>query len=406
MDARNLCAAAGVCASFNRNARAEFSLRYKFLNVKNNEESALPLNRLAGVLRTFGSSIVTIDVSLDHRNQSPRIMNLITRHCSESLSELALKNVEFTPAIIKKMQPLLLRLQVLRICHCTWKPQSLVTEMFSSKSLQDSVTSNIRAESPKLKSRAGSPKLKKFTIDCTKYISNESIDRFLSVNPQLKEITIFDCDSVTSGIIPSIAKYTPHIEKISLTECRDSEGDFFEHARHLKQLTALKVLRMECCGQPFSPVLKELSAAQFPLEHLHLSCLGFDAEIANEIIKWKNLKTLRLQPSEDNKLSDVLMMVRNLSELIELSVSSDSIFITDFVEIVRNAPKLERFEYDFTTKSIFDADLFMKIRNVVANRKTIRPLNLLAFRERQIIDVPAKLRQANENVLKIDFVDF
>lgn len=168
----------------------------------------------------------------------------------------------------------------------------------------------------------------------------------------------------------------------------------------MKRFTALKVLGIDCDDESFSTVLKDFTAAHIPLEYLSLSNSCPDREFVHEISKWKQLKKLKLDGVGDLKLSDAMTIVRNLSELTKLMITSNSILTTDLLEIVRCAPKLRKLKYYLgESAATLDEDLFMKIRDVVAKRNEKCPLIL--FSHDHSSDVSEKLRNANKGILEI-----
>lgn len=383
-----------------------FLLRYKTLRfvreVENydHRENTLFLREMAPILRNFGRSIVSMGIHLTQelRNQSSYVVEMILEYCGKSLIALSLGRVNFTSKIILKMQLLLSRLQELKLINCCLESESDESRMFSFCS--ELHTLSIRnVDQVVFIAPVTFPKLHKLQIVFFNF-PNGTIEPFFALNPQIKETKICTGYVITNKIIRSIAEYIPQVEKISLIGISRNASTFVEDAKHLKRLTALKLLHIEYEGG-ILPVLKDLAVR---LECLRLAGSHLNTELVLEISKWKQLKKLEL-PYGDIKLSDILIIVRNLSELTKLNLSSTSMSMTDMVEIVRCALKLRKLRYYFGLKKSFPIDdvvqnLYKKIRDVVARRKEKIPLVLCAYDSQQSL-YHAELLNADINILSI-----
>lgn len=411
LNASDLCAVADVCSAFKRNAQAEFSLRFTGLHfnaqvlIKDYDTdgdykfntATLQIRQLAPMLRNFGSSLNAIHICSPHVRWSHQITKLVAKYSGESLNCLYFNRIHFTRDAINELRPVLSRLERLKLDFCSWNSRFVASEMFSFCSELHTLS---LAGAVSLDTPVALPELKSLVFDYYRHDSDEDLIRFLSVNPQLKAISI-ECHVIYGEILPIIAKCTPQVEKLKFTPVSGFMRDFVGNAEHLKRLTALKSLEIKCSSFSLGLVLGE------SLESLDLERFRADREFVTELSKWKQLTRLgQVYCSyQDMKLSDILMIVRNLSELTELKLIYVRDSIADLVEIVRWAPKLQKLTYGSLTGSSIDLDLFMKVRSVVANREQSCPRSLVWHLYNVKLDVPEESLNANKDILILSKVN-
>lgn len=398
-----MCTLLDICLRNPWNAPAEFSLRLKDKDFVvydgNGRKNKFHIRHLKPILRKFGPSINSVDISLTsmHRNNSARVLRVLTKYCVESLIELELRSFVFNASAIRGMQPMLSRLHVLKLHHCTFASTAVASKMFSFCSELHTL-SIIRSSGfdatmtfPKLKSICVHDNLSVFVVPI------EPIKHFLCLNQQLKEIDIDLCN-LSSEVMHSIVKYTPQIEKLAL---RSYTQDFIEYTKYLKELTALKSLHINFGGESQNTLFTELVAAHIPLECLRLNSFQSDREFVNGITKLKQLKKLELTCSVEMNVSDILKIVSRLTELTELEVAIPSILVADLVEIVRRAPKLKKLVFHHTAncKPLFGVYWFMEIKDVL--RKRAEKCRLDLAMENVKVDVPGVLIRANVDILGV-----
>lgn len=400
MNLLELCTIEDICYKHRRNGPGEFSLRLKDMDLVvydgNGRKNTFNIRHLSNILRKFGPSINSIDVSLRsmYRNNSARVLRVMSKCCGESLTELELKSFDFNADVIREMQPMLSRLQVMKLSYCTFASTAVASRMFSlcSELQKLSIMRTSRFDA----SRAF-PKLKSICLhdDLRKSVAPiEPIKQFLRLNQQLREIDIDLCD-LSSEVIHSIAKYTPQIEKIAL---RSHSRDFIEYSKYLKQLTALTSLQINFGGELHSSVLTELADAHIPLECLRLNFFQSDRELVEGITKLKQLKILELTQCVEMKLSHILTIASELCELTEIVVAIPCLLVDDLVEIVRRAPKLNKLVFYNASdcRPLFGIYWFMEIKDLLRTRKEKCHLNLTMSCVK--VDVPEVLLKANADI--------
>lgn len=410
-----LCTVADVFSTFRRNAQAVFSLRYKqkrltitvwyYFNMLSTY-----LRPAYFILRNFGPFINSLNLQLfgADAHQSRSFFEIFVQFCGKTLNELQLCAITFTKDHIPIMEPLLRRLQKMTLDKCQFDAGFDASRMFSLCAELHAVSFTgipspgnwifpINVNIPNLKS------LRIFyMISENISIDNKSLRKFLEVNPQLKEIEIDKCYSVSNENLQSIIKYAPQIEKLKILIYIH---DWVELARHLKQLGALQWFDASCRGHSFTSIINELAASHIPLKCLCLDSFFGDEGLFDGISKLKQLRTLVFGKGKGMELSDILKMIECLSDLSDLRFWSGQVTASHYLKIVQCAPKLQYLQiksYDSRNREIiFDISLYKKILEVVANRN--EPMIRLDIKlQRDSLKVPQTILNANRKWLKID----
>lgn len=407
-----MSAVADVCTTFGRTAEALFSSRFQ----QNSFSIYIPFTRkgesfdfrpLHSLLRRFGKSMQSLDISLNNRNPvyCLRVMKMVDRYCGEKLKELLLSSIGFTADLMPILRSLLSRIQTLRLEGCRFGEEFIgneASEIFP-------FCSELRTlwiEYPKHLNwpvRVKLPKLESFSVVLDEAITNKNIETILELNPQLKEIKIQCCIIITSKIIQSITRYAPRIEKITICFVGKTH-DFAQNLKHLKSLTLLKSLDLGCAGERISSVINELAAANIPLETLKIMRSVSDDELTKAIANLRRLKELRLERNTNMKASDVLMIAKNLDELTELSIEVKEFTGNDLLETIRSAPKLRKLELNVLTEykaAILDSVWYMEISGVIATRRENSALEITLGKS--VVNVPEEMLKAHHHLLKIRF---
>lgn len=417
LDDKDLCSVADVCFTFKRNAEAEFSARYNFdcyfFNYEPDEEYdwatyQIDLPHLKSLLRNFGSLLTSFDIGLADtvHNHSEEVMEMIIEYCGESLVELSLLNVKFTVDMIRKMQPLLARLQEFHVKMCRWDSMASMSEMFSHctelNTLLLDAFRNFDDEHLDFPLRYNIPKLHTFDLQACDAIRKKSLLKFIKLNPQLKMLTMIGCDKITSRFIPPMVQYIPHIEELSFMH-NIFTNDFIENVKQLRHLRALKSLQIDFDLMSISSFIDELAAGDMPLESLKIWNFTADKELVNGISRLKKLQRLDLVGPCNFSKSDLEEMVMNLPELCHLYTQITP--TTDLANIIRLAPKLHYLRFATALDHTFTLDVtqYLKMLNAVSKRKKRCPMILSMFERDQkfLLDVPEKLLKANQDLLRI-----
>lgn len=413
LDDNELCTVADVFSTFRRNAQAVFSNRYRQkhlrISIWYTHQAATDLRRAYSILRNFGPLIKSLNLTLHgiDAHHSNSFFKMFDQLFAKTLNELVLYGITFTKDLILTMEPLLKPLLKMKVYNCRFDAECNPSEMFSLCAELHTVSLHnvqntifpIRINIPNLKSLT----LRNIQSFCSP-IDCDSFGTFLEVNSQLKEIEIDQPYRVSSENIQTIAKYVPQLRKLRIT-IEQKGYDWFKFARHLKQLRALEWLDVSCSKTSFSPVISELAAYHVPLKCLCLNEFYEETSLFDRISELRQLKTLVFGLHNKLKLSDIVEMVKCLSELSDLRFWSDNLAARHCLEIIQRAPKLQYLQIyqnlSYHFKVTLNIDLYMKILKVVAERK--EPLNRMNMNLGPIsLKVPQAILKANRQLLMIE----
>lgn len=437
LDTFELTIVAEVCKKFKRNAQTVFSFQQKNMTAEfkitarhsvNHNISAklISIRRLPSVLENFGPFLFDLEISLEYEfkrisKYTPAVVKWLVQYCGETLNSLKLWHFVFDTETISEFQPLLRRLQKFSLNDCQFKTESNFSEIFScaSELREIKITQIFDYDGEhyvNFKVRVNIPKLEALAIHEYEYgISTATIDNFLVMNPQLKQLDIhnynYNDDDSESYLFETMAQYTPHMEKLRLCCYFPTEfNNFIEKAKNLKHLTALKSLDIDCQGDPFSVVISELVAANIPLESLTMSNFIVDQELVIGVSRLTRLRKLEFEGSEI-KMSYVLEIVKHLPEIIELIIemliNPPTESASDLVEIVKSAPKLKFMHFNanygvnYGENWNFDEIVYRDLLDVVSKRGKGSSLKLVL--RRKVKQVSRELINANKNILDIKF---
>lgn len=398
----DLCAVADSCSTFREVAQAEFSTRYsrqRFkIDVSYSGKDKFHPRQMPSLFRNFGPAMKSFGIILDRAipvRQTLDLMTLINRYCHATMMDLAFENVPLTAGANVILQPLLSRLVTLKLKSC-WYESVSATEMLSFCTELQSFSVDSMDDFPFIEAK---PKLESLSVTSVRH-RNEKILDFLKANRQLKEMKIDRC-VVPNDFIQSIVQFVPGIEKISYT--RNSYGGadrFIANAKYFKQLSALKSLEVDCEHQSFSPVMQELVAARIALKCLKLKYFKSDLSLVNAMAEMTGLEELELVDGEGMEISEVLLIIRQLTELTHLNLELRGLSASDMVEIVRCTPKLREFKYcRWIGDSTFDESVYQQMLKVVSSRDAKCQLNIIL--PKRVVLVSRVLQKANADTLKI-----
>lgn len=377
----DLVSVAKVCPRFEAIAQARFSIKHKTFDFHELYRAArieLHQHHLEGFLERFGQFIVNLRVSYIEIQtiDNDFVLELISKYCKGRLDILKLENFELKGRILKKMRSLFARLQKIYLRGCTFTSPFFRHLGFCNK-LKKLKFSDY--------SECSDCRLFTFNLPELETISFKNFDgfglnqmvKFLEQNPQLKKVSIVNCESIESSILPEIARRIPLVEKISFKESRDySSPHFRKNAMHLKQLSSLKKLKIDCADNPVGSVFNEIANAKVPLDYLEIRHCSANRQLVNSISNMNTLKTLNLIQIDTMVASHLHEMCYNLPELTRLVVDKCPDLNTDgLLKLVRKAKKLQEINLLRTTTEIND-ESFKTLLKIIEKRTESHPLKI------------------------------
>lgn len=326
-------------------------------------------------LRIFGASVKSIWLFrylyiVEDNFNSPQhkyknmILDLVSRYCSGTLTELQIYHCDLTGETEVIMRPLLARLQSLTINGCDysklfgqmlslWSPE--LRELHLSYRPDCRISHEMELDGIL---RQSFPKLTMISFRSISGEKSYDIEEFLRINPQLTHFGMVDCSSMHGSIIQSIATHVPHIETIEIDRIFGLGNTHLKYCGRLNGLTTLKLCFYERFNevridqQFMTSILYEIHVAKIALQHLHvlgISTQKFERteQLVDAISKLKTLKTLWLMRVYTLKMSNIFRICEQLKELLDLKLLFNEIVISadDLLQMIKHAQKLRSLQY-------------------------------------------------------------
>lgn len=390
LDSRELIAAADVCTRFRENA-AHFS-RTKTETLHLTEHSAHSVY-VYSRLRMFGAFVKSVSIDMDGVAEKPRtkygkrFIEVSSRYCTKMHIELMIYNLDLNDEIAFLMQPLLARVRKLFLCNCKfgksfrqnlplWSPELLELEFGPDWISENDGEKAIDRKFPKLESISA--------FWGHDNVKNIDFKVFMMQNPQLKRVHMKHCKVLNESIFQSIATYVPQIEEIAF-----NTGDSIDinSIKYIGQLRNLKSFSFEVTCRDdhmLQSILQELASAKNSLESLEIGYFTFglcgnENKLIELISKFQNLKKLQLRCSRDLKAVHLIKICKHLKNLSEICVYAkySEMTLDDFLELVRNAEKLQEFVHPNAIGiQLTDDNTIKKLNEIVSQRSEKTKLNL------------------------------
>lgn len=227
-------------------------------------------------------------------------------------------------------------------------------------------------------------------------LQRKQVIDFLKLNPQLKNLGIWNCKKITPKIIREIIKFTPNLEKLSLCFARTTCLN--EHSTRISNLRNLKYFFPGSLNEVHvGRLIDSFIENNVPIEILGISSTIYYSTSKLNILKMKLLKKLYLMYMSNETLIDY---VKNSSTLEEVIAPSSSITISGIMEALKYGKQLSVLIVE--TKEIINMDDFKSILNLAKLRRvkvTIYIKNKWPFCGR--VNIPKEFLMANSNWLNI-----
>lgn len=401
LDLSALCVFADVCSRFKRNAEASFaSLKLKAISKIMWEN--LPARNQYRLVRNFGASITSLAAVKKYDTNEDAIIDLILHYCVESLNALTLHYFGLNDEIGRKLRPLLLRLQKFGIidCKCTDSFIDMLPSCLSN--LRDL---ELKSEIPKIGSFIRSyPELEAFS---TGYLKKWEFRKFLIKNQQLKSIELDYRLRSTCDYFNIIIKHLPRIESLNIfVRSRFSSNGVNKGCLH--RMTALKKLVIRGASDLFSSTLRDIAAANIPIESFALYSNRYRQNIMNVIPQFKKLKSLQLVEMQSMDYQHLIRTSKSFGGVTEFYWQSVSVGCCwwrkiDLLEFIEAAEKLQKLYYVDTGGDI-DVDTYMKIVNIVKNRSGHNHLEIISTIDSPWNNVPEKIKNEKKHLVGFEMI--
>lgn len=268
---------AEVCQRFQQNAKNCFRMQFKwaFLTQHENNDQRyniiyrhrIPTERAIPFLKTFGPFIHTLkwwSISSESNDHNDDIFKSIVKFTSKTLKELYIHykyNLDFA-------QTQFSALEVLRLCDTI--PENF--EQFPSLkglSYYESTDCNFL----NIFTRTNPPL--EWLFLSSEFVTDDIISRFLSLNPQLQNLTLTGSNKLTPMILISIGNNAINLTKLKLSTFRlrlNRKPDLLHaNLQYLGALRRLKYIEIELsCTAMFETMINIFAVNEVPIETMRI----------------------------------------------------------------------------------------------------------------------------------------
>lgn len=392
---RDFLSAAEVCENFQANALACFPPAYKKIVIHDwfyfDLPNGLPTNRIKNFLFIFGHLIESIEwtstdtVYTDRReciarnqNADIEILHLISDYCGKTLKRFEIWN-QFPNFETRSPFKMLTKL-----------------ELYNAPPLHFDLYSQLTCLQLSRYSTLGNwllktfPNLKCLVFKRTNELNDDTVDRILTLNPQLENLDIMYCDKLTTSIFKNIGSRVPNLTTFKIA---GTQFSIDTNMMDLSQLKNLKTLSLECSCDSVGNLIDKLAENHIPIEQLVLNKVTRD--ISDELMKLKRLKELRIGGTADEILANIVKKQIALKKLniFAASVSFDG--IKSALEHGKNLTELSVY-INNTNRISFSLHMYNTILKFVKDRVKFE----LKFSSAEIC-VPEHILIANKKCVNI-----
>lgn len=352
----DLGAVVDVCRRFRAFAKERFAALetkcFVFGNIfhkcKSTEKS---LQTTAKFLRDFGAFFEQIYVSFEGEEQpnyATKYIELLKRHTSEELRLLEFWHLDMNDEIVESMRVPLEHLHTLNLKKCSLTESFLRNLSLWAPQLELLKLVDVSVPTPErfIGLHQNHPMLERIVFG-NMDVSGSDIERLITSNPQLKQVSFDMCPNLNDDIIPMVAKHLPKLE-LFLLHVANATDQLTENMKHLSEMDCLGFLSISFnAAEAVMLDLREIGIAKMPLETLllHKFTVG-DGEAASfvaEISKMRHLKKLTLVSVGGLYPANILDICKSLEELTMLTLKDSGFVLTaDYLsKIICSASKLE-----------------------------------------------------------------
>lgn len=376
----------------------------------------------AQVLRNFGALVESISMNGKHYNHRSESLELLSKYCSGTLSELSLYDFDITDEVALLLRPALASVQKLSLSNIEWG--ELFLEMLPSwcPELRDMTLSNLNKDMRYDRLDQEFPKLTRIMFDQVIHAKNSDVEAFLKMSPQLKEFaTMNNSPGIDDYIFQLMAKYVPQIEHIMLFLPRRLQ---FDNINYIRQLSNLSRLQVYIGGESalnsinaMIEIINELVVAKIPIRILGLHSSGASEYhnmrdvgwlFVDRISKLEKLEELTISNLTGVSTSGIRTICENLKELSILRFWGRTFRWDreDLLHLIRVGHKLQELmiytkDASRETRLCIDLEMVDEIVNILQHRDQTGHLKVILDKCDCILMVPKEILSKYEEVLEL-----
>lgn len=370
---------AQVCRRFQRcAAKAQYKFESLVINTDGMEIQMMhggvdnaPLHHTPMVLQIFGHLITSIvwksNVKYNLLSLNEDIFESIVKFCRKILKELVI--YDYTPKDRKRKSfEVLERLELSHKELIKWNCEE---NLWFIRQI---------------------PSLKEFSYKCDEKFTIDLFAEFLSINPQLEILTLFDCFNMKPIIIETIGMHATNLRTLRLNQIDRLNGDIL----HLKTLRQLSELQVDRAPRILDLLLNMFDEYNIPINSLSICVMAPEAARNAPTLETLKRLTVKKYSSTGGGVFDELLinLATSQTALEFICIYGGNTFsghgLASVLEIGRNLKEVE-----FKSTSIeVNIDFYYLLLNLVNDRVKVKMFV-------EAVDVPRDILDANWEWLEI-----
>lgn len=214
------------------------------------------------------------------------------------------------------------------------------------------------------------PQLTKVEMAGVHDLTDEMFVKFLTLNPQIREIKVINCYNVLSTILPDIPKCLPNIKAVRFETRRKNVSHTVEkNMVEISKQQTMKSLYVLCPAVTGEKIINTYTEYNPAMEIFSLS-LGFKKSLYNGVLQLKLLRELHLV---EIRSDTVLFQIANAFPALEkLAVSkARDVSLLGVMSVLVNAKKLKYFSISIINEIKIDSEKYHSILNLAKHRVTV-----------------------------------
>lgn len=334
--------AAEVCMRFQENAKACFPLRYRTICANGWDGNApyfIPLDRVGSFLNKFANFIPSINLDFSNEPNDSSISNIIPKFCNETLIELRV----CARYVFKDQECVCECMRELGRVELSFAPS---LAKYHSKSQLKQLAITVGTDYNWLAQAFPNLLDAKFNTfrSYNSGLNDDILSTFLSHNHQLQNLSVENCEHVTSFLLRRVADHVPNLVKLKFLSLNSyvQKADII----HLNRLQNLRSLEINVSEFLVRSLINSLADNCVPITELIIGNSKYDL---SKTIPRLKLRRLDIHLVSEKSLVDI---VKNTPYLEELTVQHPTdMTTTGIIQVLQYGINLKRFSmfiYFFT----------------------------------------------------------
>lgn len=350
-DTSDFLGAAETCQQFQKNALQRYPSEFKSLslsveNKSTNRYTGLAMDLATNYLRIFGHLIYHMELINDFDEGT---LNMIAKYCGKTLSELYIKGNENTTANFNALSKFK-ALETIRISSLS------IDSMELPESLFNIFISDVKVQEDMQFILEPLPNLKNVGFNSIANLSETTMNRFITLNPQIELFLIMNCRLMTCSVLNDISDRLQNLTVFTI-ECNGviTTPEYIEFLTHLTRLQRLKYLFIIFSkGLYPADILIDSLVANIPtIESLSIAGFNNLDEALTGLLGLSSLKSLNLFNGANNITpSRIHELIKGLPTLEHMRFSCSTLGVSGIMDILKYSKNLVKLEIDISEMDI------------------------------------------------------